>query len=214
MTQTLNVCVPTLRRYDLLKDLVVSLNASTIRPTMLHVIDNGRDWDRVKMALSDACYPTSIFTPLESLSLAESWNKFIRETTEERLICNDDVVFSPTSIEQLLELATDSPCVSGLPGNAFSCFLLRDQCVKTVGYFDESISPGYAYFEDCDYEERMYSCAIALKEYHVGIKHVGSATLTAMAPSQQAEHHRRFQIAQDNFMKKWGRLPGTRERSA
>lgn len=203
---SVHVCVPVLRRYDLLDELVQSLIKSTVQ-VKLHVIDNGRKLDKIDRALR-----SHIYVPSAPMGVAQSWNWFIQNVPEERLIVNDDVTFAPASIEQMIAASGDMisgfpPFVSGTRGHAFSCFLIRDSCVGCIGLFDETISPGYAYFEDCDYEQRMFDAGLFISHVDCGIQHVHSATLSAANYDELNEHHKRFLIAQQNYINKWGRLP-------
>ena len=202
-----NLCIPVLNRYDKLRELIRSLESSTVTPVVIHVIDNGRSARRLEIALRDAKSPVDIFVPNVAMGVAEAWNWFIANVSEERLIVNDDVTFAPKSIEEIVSIPGDM--VTGTPGRAFSCFLLRDSCVTKVGYFDEGISPGYAFFEDCDYEERMRQKGTMFAQIDCGVQHVESSTLEVVkrSPLQLQDHHRKFVIAQENFRAKWGHLP-------
>ncbi len=151
------------------------------------------------------CPPLHIETPHPAMGVAESWNWFVAKTHHERLIVNDDVTFAPESLERIF--ATPGACVTALKGHAFSCFLLRDACVAQVGLFDETLSPGYGYFEDCDYEARMRLAGVPLTNVDCGVRHVKSATLAAATEKELAEHHVKFLAAQGRFLAKWGRLP-------
>lgn len=205
-TKPVFLCVPVLNRYDLLGKLMASLALSTVQPAMIYVIDNGNQSERLTESLCITRIPTAIYTPIKPLGLAAAWNWFITNVEEERLIVNDDITFAPESIERLV--TTPGDLVSGLlPTNAFSCFVLRDSCVEKVGMFDEWISPGYAYFEDCDYEQRMRNEGIDLIGIDCGVYHQGSQTVRAFTGKDVSEHHRRFLIAQTNYLAKWGRLP-------
>ena len=139
------------------------------------------------------------------MSVAESWNWFIQNVPEERVIANDDVEFAPDSLEKLV--AADADLVWA--GCGFSCFLLRDSCVRKVGLFDEAISPGYAYYEDEDYLQRIDGrgtrpAVVRLANVDCGVVHKQSQTLKVASPEGMAEHHRKFRIAQKNYMQKWG----------
>ncbi len=200
----LYLCVPVIKRYDLLRDMLLSLDRSTVKPDLVYIIDNGRNSERVSMAMSYTL--SKVFTPDKPMGLAESWNWFITHVPEERLIVNDDLTFAPNDLEMIVN--TPGDFVSALAGsNACSCFLLRDSCVEKVGLFDETISPGYAYYEDCDYVERMVQKKVRITAVSSGVVHVGSATLAKASESERMEHNRRFMIAQENFVKKWGRMP-------
>jgi GT2 family glycosyltransferase len=201
--KTLHLCIPVLKRHDLLRQLLLSLHDSTVRP-VVHVIDNGRN--PATLSLINTGFAVDLFTPTAALGLAESWNWFIKNVPEERLISNDDLTFTSTSLEKLI--TTPGDFVSALAGtNACSCFLLRDSCVAKVGLFDETISPGYAYFEDCDYVERMLLAGVKITGVECGVVHLGSQTLAKNSPSEWAAHNDKFLIAQSNFIKKYGRLP-------
>jgi hypothetical protein len=198
----IHVCVPVLNRYDLLRDLL----ASCQHADMVYIINNGRDIQRLNKALS-AC-PTHRFwvhLPTKPLGLAESWNWFLEHVPEERVIVNDDIVFGPSSLQALVETPGDFVCHEGMP--AFSCFVLRDSCIEKVGLFDEMISPGYAYFEDLDYSQRMERDGAVHTKIDCGVRHIGSQTTAKYTSQQWQMHHQRFVRAQENYIKKWGKLP-------
>lgn len=200
-----SVCVPVLKRYDLLRDLFVSLNASTVQPDRVYVVNNGRDVERLNKALEMLQSEAVILMPDVPMGLAESWNWFIEKTSDERLIVNDDITLAPESIAAFQ--ATEGDLVEHVGINMCSCFLLRDSCIAKVGVFDEAISPGYAYFEDCDYAERIEIVGARRAAIDCGVKHVGSATPSLYSAAENEEHNRRFLVAQENFIAKWGRMP-------
>ncbi len=190
----INVCVPVLRRYDLLQRMLESLSLSTARVDRVYIINNGRDEQRLTAA------------PAKPLGVAESWNWFIQNVQQERVITNDDIVFAPTSIDKLL-LQPDADLVWAA-GCGFACFVIRDSCVKKLGLFDETISPGYGYYEDDDYLQRLDGRGTrepSAKALNVdsGVRHEHSATLKAASHRDLIEHHRKFKIAQTNYINKW-----------
>jgi hypothetical protein len=209
MVKPVNVCVPVLRRYDLLRRLLISLHESTVQPVHIFIIDNGRDGRRLEIAMNVSRWPSTTFMPDEPMGVAESWNWFITNVPEERIISNDDIVFSKTSLERMVGTAGD--LVFGL---GFSCFLIRSGCVQRVGLFDEEISPGYAYWEDLDYQERLkqhpevavVNAALDMELVH-GDGKDGSQTWRAGSEAEIRDHWRRYDIAKANFIKKWGQLP-------
>ena len=203
-----NVCIPVLRRYDLLKKLLLSLERSTLTPECIYVIDNGQNTERLDYVLREVAFKRAVVhTPTTPMGVAESWNWFLLNVPEERVITNDDIEFGPDSLQKMCDTKGDFVTALGEEHNAFSCFLLRDSCVKIVGMFDESLSPGYAYFEDCDYGERMLKLDVELTGVSCGVKHMGSQTLRAATSAEMQAHHRKFVLAQENYIKKWGRLP-------
>jgi hypothetical protein len=191
------VCVPVLNRHDLFERLRDSLEAGEVKPPQIIVIDNGQKWSwRPK----EGTIPVEVFTPMRPMGVAESWNWFIDRADSDVLLANDDIVFGPQSYGTLI--AQPSCFVSCHYG--FSCFVLRRECVEKVGRFDETISPGYAYYEDRDYYNRMQVARIQDIVVECGVLHEHSATLQVYTPLQMEEHHRKFAIAHKNFLKKWG----------
>jgi hypothetical protein len=201
----ITVCVPTLKRYDLLRRMVRSLEQSTVKPDCISIIDNGQDGQRLTEALAGIPFATDTFTPVHKLGVAASWNWFIKNVPEHRLITNDDITFAPDSLAKMLEPDADLIWAAGV---GFSCFVIRDSCVKKLGYFDETISPGYGYYEDEDYLQRLDGRGTrepSAKALNVdsGVKHEHSATLKASSRQELLDHHRKFKIAQTNYINKW-----------
>lgn len=200
-----NVCVPVLKRYDLLRRMLSSLQGSTVEVEAVYVIDNGNDPARLRLALA-ACPVMSYVCATDGpLSVAESWNWFLQHVEEERVIVNDDIIFTSQSLEKLTASPADLVWASGC---GFSCFVLRDACIEKIGYFDETISPGYGYYEDEDYLQRLdgrgsRAPSAVAEEVEAGVQHLRSQTLAVASPAEMQEHHRRFAIAQANYAKKW-----------
>jgi hypothetical protein len=199
----INVCVPVLKRYDLLVQLVNSLMDSDVKPTSLTVMNNGEG--RVHLP-PDLGFRLEILRPGHPKGVAESWNWFIEHVREERVIVNDDIVFAPDSIGKLVAAEGDLIFAEGC---GFSCYVLRDSCVEKIGLFDELISPGYGYYEDDDYLQRVdgrgtKSPRASLVNVDCGVVHMRSQTLAVSTPEEVNEHHRKFKIAQANYMQKWG----------
>lgn len=199
----INVCVPTIKRYDLLRNLAESLALSTV-PYTLYVIDNGRNEEKVRAALEG--HNAQIYIPSYPMGVAESWNWFIDNVPEERIISNDDIVFAPDSLEKMVAASED---LAWSKEAGFSCFLIRDRCVRKVGVFDESISPGYGYYEDCDYAQRLNGMGtkpslVPCGDVACGVEHLHSRTLEVATPEEMIEHHKRFWIAKQNYNNKWG----------
>jgi GT2 family glycosyltransferase len=184
-----------------------SLEQSTIVPEV-YVIDNGRQPDKMAVARHAINLVVFTHTPLEKpMGVAESWNWFIHNVPEDRIISNDDVLFAPESLQEIIDTPGDFISPLAEEHNAFSCFMLRDSCVEKVGLFDENISPGYGYFEDCDYGERMLMAGVDLQGVRCGVRHLKSQTLRAANVLERNVHHRKFVKAQENYIAKWGRLP-------
>lgn len=201
----INICVPVLRRYDLLRGMLASAQYGADH---FWIIDNGMQPQKIHDAVFGIDRPFNVYHPPHPMGIAESWNWFIRNVDEERIITNDDVIFSLQSI----------PIIASTPGDivfacGYSCFLIRNSCTHSVGLFDETISPGYGYFEDCDYSFRIDAMVkdgyrvVMADARNAGVKHIGSQTWQSGTPEEIDEHWRKFNIAKANFLKKWGRLP-------
>ena len=195
-----HVCVPTIKRYDLLAALLQSVERSLV-PAEVHIIDNGRNAGLVTNAcLSAPGVTTHIMTPDVPMGVAASWNWFIAHTPGERFIVNDDIAFAPESLGLMLaQTASFVSCHYG-----FACFLIRDACIEQVGLFDETISPGYAYFEDVDYLHRMSLAGVQDAVIECGATHLRSQTYAAFTREEENAHHLKFQRALDNIAAKWG----------
>lgn len=203
-----HLCIPVLNRYDLLRNELLSLRASTVPVDVLCIVDNGRNPEALKAALTDtiiARVHLKIHTPAEPMGLAAAWNWMILNTADERIIANDDLEFAPGSVQAMIDAPGDLISVDDV--SMCSCFLLRDSCVGKVGLFDELISPGYAYFEDNDYAERMFDAQAIRTNVQAGVVHKGSQTREAYTQEELVEHSRKFCIAEENFVKKWGFHP-------
>lgn len=213
-----NVCVTVLTRYDLLRSFLLSLDASTITPHAVYIVDNGQSPDKIKEAIAGTCEKIAcveVAGPSRRRGLAESWNWFLGRTRgEDRIICNDDIEFGPQSIERMIAATTDLAFPVGI---GFSCFLIRDTCVKKIGLFDEKLSPGFAYFEDCDYMTRKDKYnethggndAVSMVDIHdTDIKHLGHGTQRGDFDAEGIKEFRRnYFAAQERYIAKWGTLP-------
>jgi hypothetical protein len=199
----INICTMVLNRYDMLRALLLSLQHSTVVPDAVYVINNGLDKDKIADAIADTVKGVVVLNPNRPLGVAESWNWFINNVGEDRIITNDDIEFAPESIAVMLADPADFvSCTYG-----FSCFLLRASCIQKVGLFDEAISPGYGYFEDMDYLHRMRLADVADSVVKCGTVHHQSRTPAAYTQEEWLAHHRRFALAHGNYVSKWSQLP-------
>jgi hypothetical protein len=191
-----------LKRYDLLQEMLVSLQSSSVMPDAVYIINNGMDKDKAQDLMGIVPH-TVIINPNRPLGVAESWNWFIQNVPEERVITNDDIQFAPGSLAAMI--AQPESFVSCTFG--FSCFLIRDACVDKVGLFDEEISPGYGYFEDMDYLRRMRQAGVEDSVVQCGVVHRQSSTPQAYTFREIERHNQLFLRAQDNFKRKWNLDP-------
>lgn len=156
------------------------------------------------------------------------------EATEGVLVCNQDVILRPDTYETLLRQgegfvtavsrgdegrdSLNEPLHPGQGGGVwhkrphpdFSCFLIKRDCYRTVGPFDEAFYP--AWFEDNDYHIRMAragieACCIDLPFYHYAAGTIKRARQEGLAEPYDVA----FRANQKRFQEKWGVLPGTKE---
>lgn len=213
--KVISVCIPTLKRYDTLHDLIKSAEIGSLVPDSYYVIDNG-----INTEFTSSEYYLSLDISMRSkvhvyrfgcnIGVAKSWNWFILNTPQTRIICNDDITFYNDTIEKISQIGMDGKMMyAGGIANAFSCFVLPDAIIDTIGLFDETISPGYGYFEDNDYYYRMTLAGFGIEQLeNTTIGHVGSATLKSLSQDELDAHHKKFQLARHNYMSKWGGPPG------
>jgi GT2 family glycosyltransferase len=208
-----NICTMVYNRHDLLRGLLISLRNSTVKPTAVYVVDHSYDLLLVNRFTENILpCPINIVT-LDDPGVAHGSNWLLRNVPEERIGCGDDIEFMPDTIERMLEtpgdfVITDTTAQLGL--NPGACCLIRNSCVEKIGYFDEKLSPHYLYYEDTDYLRRLALAGlpqtVAVGAY---VNHVngGSQSYLSLTPAQLEEHHRKFEIATQNYIKKWGGLP-------
>lgn len=220
----MRLCIPTLCRYDLLKRLIESAEAGTVKPSSYQIIDNGGALVVEELApllghLAGAYavlagrqagssvsiwghHHSCVVQPPNNLGVAASWNQFIEQAHSPIIISNDDIVLKSDALEKIARDLETHPFVLGY---GFALFGITPECVARVGYFDETFSP--AYYEDCDYELRMRRAGIDIKRYGPGelAEHEGWATSRAVddplildAPNKNRLH----------FIAKWGAVTG------
>lgn len=203
----INVCIVVFNRYDLLANLIESIRRSILTPRAVWIIDRGNDQEKLDQALGHGIDGVPIeVVPLEGQSLAAAWNWFMKNVPEDRVITSDDIEFLP---ETLGEMSKHPGVFVGLDDNKrsshFACFMVRDECIEKVGYFDEGLSPNYVYFEDCDYKRRMVLAGVPIDG--VFMHHGLAQSWEKKTLEQQNDHHDRFRLAERNYIKKWGGLP-------
>ncbi len=201
----LTLAIPVLNRYDLLKVCVESALSGTKVPDRVIIIDNG---SRCDIKPSNVI---QIVSPGFNSGVSASWNTAIKEGNFPLLIANDDMVFFEHTISDFLQAYEsnlgDFYWAAGVPQhNMFSCFMLTDNLVKSIGVFDEVFYPGY--FEDNDYFRRMILADKKIVPVYTEISHFGSATVKNFSNEQLMKHHRNFNKNKNYYVSKWGGLPG------
>ena len=195
--------IPTIRRYDLLKSLIESVERGSCLPSGYIIVDNGgelsesdvRGWIGTRGASSDIL---EFIKPQRNLGVAASWNLMIdRAAPDAIIISNDDIVFGEHTLRELSEGLEQYPFVEG---DGWALFGQRFELIQTVGYYDETFWP--AYYEDVDYDLRLRRVGViphrALSE---PVHHVGWATLRTGDADWVTEGRERNHAY---FLAKWG----------
>lgn len=199
----INICIPTLNNYNGLIQMIHSLESGSLKPDKYYVLDNGNK------LLFESTSNITVLPQKINLGVAGSWNWFIENVPDKRIILNDDLLFYKFSLEDFVNsFEDDKLCAvdteAGL--NMFSCFYLPDSVVEKVGKFDTNFHP--AYFEDNDYFYRMFLKGVEHKCIKTDIFHAGSQTLKNFSDRELNTHHTNFRKNRDYFKQKWGGLPG------
>lgn len=93
----------------------------------------------------------------------------------------------------------------------FSCFLMRREFWQTVGKFDESM---VSWASDCDMHVRGHRMGMEMVKVPCPFFHVRSSTLRLAPPEEQNKLNERANLDRQEFVKKWGFMPGTPEYSS
>jgi hypothetical protein len=184
----ITLCIATFHRPAELRACIDSAMAGSVKPDKVLICDMAGD-----------CGVPDAYVSPEGWGLAKGLNWLLRNSSDIRIIANDDVMFSHRSIERIVnEVNAGCEFVSAW---FMACYSLTDACIGKVGYFDEDLSPGWIYFEDNDYYWRMLAQDIKTKVIEAEIIHDRDASNTPTGDP-------RFEQARVRYNKKWGGDPG------
>lgn len=147
---------------------------------------------------------------------AVSWNDGLRAAKGEYLVVISDDVFVSEGwlecMENALKLFPNAlasmPFVSGMPGGGepeecrtwipASCFMLRRECLKIVGYFDERFHPFN--YEDVDYWTRVFKSGHTIaRDYSVQVRHDEGQVIHSFDNNAEIDQKNR-----ERYLEKWG----------
>lgn len=209
------LCIPTIRRFDLLHECIIAALNNTRPPDKISIIDNSGGlftvdgWRTMIEQASDKII--DVITPNHNKGVAGSWNTFLHTYEDMMLISNDDVIFDPYLIEEMIKAWNTNPeCMFFYPAasnaSMFAVYAMRKNLFTTVGNFDENFYP--AYFEDNDYNYRMRIYGYTEKCVESAhYTHKGSATIKSYSDKEMNKHHKTFQQLARYYKEKWGGLP-------
>jgi len=195
--------IPTLNRYDLLKENLADLQTNMSDHDGLIIVDNGNQNIQPTPLIS------AIHNPGKNLGVSASWNYILSTSFGETydadycVILNDDIVLGKTK-QQLTDLIISNNNPEFLIGPYFwSAFIMAKSCFASVGLFDEKFYP--AYYEDNDYYYRMVLN---------GTRYVFTDVLdpaikrNSMTIKKNKNINYNFSNNKNYFIKKWGGEPG------
>lgn len=164
-------------------------------------------------------------------SLAAAWNEGVSRAWATKchfaVVCNEDILFAPQTIDQLLIELTSRPDtllvtpnnvknrlenhydiltysseeddVSTKPNPDFSCFLISPQYTEVVGTFDEKCVP--AWYEDNDSHYRTKLAGYEQMQcWSAPIYHHGQVATHKFTNADSSR-------SRDHYVEKWGGMP-------
>lgn len=190
------------------------------------VYKNFEGFTRLMASVDQTIYPIVIPNYEDNIGVSAGWNVGLREASRLgfalSLICNDDTVLQPGTINKLVQSMTDYDLVTAInmrdkpltPSEGysddpdFSCFMVWTHDFGPRGRhgeFDENFTP--AYFEDNDMHYRIkMSGRRAVCRTDAGHYHQGSVTQNW--GGQQVVTGPMFIQNQMYYVRKWGGTPG------
>jgi GT2 family glycosyltransferase len=161
------------------------------------------------------------------------WNYGIKKALEDGcdycIVPNNDIIFHPKAIDNLVRFANNHPefimwsasewldprTIKNIPEDMmmdvfddhphFSCFMVNQKTIDTVGWFDEKLK--MAYFEDFDYHYRtLLSGNKAGKTNTSKFYHYGSRTIK-VDDELNAKNRRTYEENRSYVKAKWGLDP-------
>ncbi len=134
--------VPILNRYDLLEDMLNSINYPIDN---ILIIDNGGEFKTNR--------DIKVLNMPANLGLSASWNLGIKCFPHAKywLFASADTRWSETALQEIDNISGSDKLI--LTNDAYGCFSVGENVVEKVGLFDEYFYP--IYFEDNDFHERV-----------------------------------------------------------
>jgi GT2 family glycosyltransferase len=198
MKNTFAIGIPTLNRYDLLKE-ALDRYIVDFPTTHIYIVDNGNQ------GIDDSNPNITVLKSSYNLGVAASWNVLCNTIFEEythALIMNDDIIIGKTESEiyELLNTVTADFYVGPF---YWSVFIIFKDIFDKVGGFDEEFYP--AYLEDNDYHYRMklMNCKyIQIEEL------LPEVCRNSMTLEKEPTINSTFEKLMKFYKEKWGGKPG------
>jgi GT2 family glycosyltransferase len=111
------------------------------------------------------------------LGLVGAWNLIVKSTPYAPywVLVNDDAHFEPGALEVIAAHANPEGVGHPLITPKWTCMVLGEEAVRTVGLYDERFYP--LYFDDNDYERRLNIAGVPQYSIPATIHHDNSASI-------------------------------------
>ena len=188
--------IPILNRYDLL-DHNLSLIDYEVKEVL--IINNGKE----KYVPKRTDLNIRVLDLPSNLGMSASWNLGIKLYPHEEywMISSADTFWIPGTMKQLDDLSGKDKLI--MSAEAWSCFTIGEEIIRSVGLFDEYYYP--IYFEDNDYYERVMRSDVKDGYVSSGIRlntpHGASQTIKSDEKLMN-RNHETFVINQSYFEEK------------
>lgn len=195
--ETVKECLDSIKRYSNDYELIIVDDGSPLDTKFLR--DNADLYVRHK----------------KPMGIAYGWNHGIKISSGfYKVIINDDIVAQPNWIECMIEAfkikgtLVTAPAVENMPVGLKieenrtwfpgSCFMLNENTIEKIGYFDEQFVPFN--YEDIDYWTRVYNAGYKLsRNYRVQVLHKEGHVIHAIENNGEIDQSNRVK-----YINKWG----------
>lgn len=191
--------IPTLNRADLLIPALLYYQ-NDFPNVEIYVLDNGKQAALNVLKLKNV----KILRQEQNIGVASSWNilcKKIYETKDFALILNDDIYLGKNEQDIFLLIENMQVALYTSPVD-WCAFFLPKSTYATVGEFDEGFFP--AYFEDNDYEYRIYMNGLQIAKIPFLMPSVFRRSQTLHLDPTIKEG---FAKTRERYIAKWGGEP-------
>lgn len=206
----LNLCYPTLSRYDLLAESISSALKGTLKPTSINIVDNGGKFtENFGDDKEIEGIPLRVYVPGLNIGCSRSWNYMIAQNDDQIVICNDDTIMKENTLELLSKAFNENPNeVLFAPEcywqHIFSFFSMRKRLWAELGEFDNNM---FAHFSDRDMLYKM-----KLKGYkHFIVKDCSYTHVEGGSNSSKTSNGPKigeiYKETHDYYLKKWCGIP-------
>jgi hypothetical protein len=163
----------TLKRFDLADRLLASIDYPVEH---LVIVDNSglNTWQPTQPAAVKNLW---IIRVPYGLGLVGAWNLIVKSTPYAPywVLINDDAHFEPGALKIIADHANPEGVGHPVINPKWTCMVLGEQAVQTVGLYDERFYP--LYFDDNDYERRLNLAGVLQYDIPAVIHHDNSASI-------------------------------------